>query len=56
MSHNVDAELDLHDPKVFQQRKDLYRKSRDGFRNNSQARKELVEWKAMNDDYNYSEL
>ena len=56
MSHSVDAEVDLHDPKVFQDRKKLYREYRDRFRNNAQARAELVEWKAMNDHYDYLEL
>lgn len=56
MSHSADSDVDLHDPKVFQQRKDLYRKQRDEFRNNSQAMEELREWKAKNDDYDYVEL
>lgn len=56
MSPSTDPDLDLHDPKVFQERKDLYRKRRDDFRSNPQAMKELREWKAKNDDYDYVEL
>ena len=56
MSHITDPEEDLHDPKVFQDRKDLYRKQRDDFRSNSRAMEELREWKAKNDDYDYMEL
>ena len=56
MSHNTDSEVDLHDPKVFQERKDLYRKQRDGFRSNSRAMEELREWKDRNDEYEYVEL
>ena len=56
MSHSVDSEVDLHDPKVFQKRKNLYQEHRDGFRNNPQAREELVQWKAMNDHYDYLKL
>lgn len=56
MSHNTDSDLDLHDPKVFQERKDLYRKQRDDFRSNSRTMEELREWKAKNNDYDYVEL
>lgn len=56
MSHGTDSEVDLCDPKVFQERKDLYRKQRDDFRSNSRAMEELKEWKAKNDDYDYVEL
>ena len=56
MSHTTNSDVDLHDPKVFQERKDLYRKRRDGFRSNSKAMEELREWKAGNDDYDYVEL
>ena len=56
MSHGTDSEVDLYDPKVFQERKDLYRKQRDDFRSNSRAMEELKEWNAKNDDYDYVEL
>ncbi len=56
MPHGMDSEIDLHDPKVFQERKDLYRKQRDTFRSNPRAMEELREWKAKNDDYDYVEL
>lgn len=56
MSYTADPGLDLHDPKVFQERKDLYRKQRDDFRRNSRAMDELREWKAKNDDFDYVEL
>lgn len=56
MSHNTDSAVDLHDPKVFQERKDLYRKHRDDFRSNARAMEELRGWKAKNDDYDYVEL
>ena len=56
MSHSTDSPVDLHDPKVFQERKDLYRKQRDDFRNNSRAMEELTQWKAKNNDYDYREL
>lgn len=56
MSHGTDSDVDLHNPKVFQERKDLYRKRRDDFRSNSTAMEELREWKAGNDDYDYVEL
>lgn len=56
MSHSADSEADLHDPKVFRERKDLYRKQRDCFRRDLQAMKELREWKAMNDHYDYVQL
>lgn len=56
MSHAMDSEVDLHDPVVFKERKDLYRKQRDDFRQNSRAMEELKEWKAKNDDYDYVEL
>ena len=56
MSHNTDQEVDLHDPKVFQERKELYRTQRDDFRSNDRAMEELKQWKAKNDDYDYVEL
>ncbi|CAF9942712.1 MAG: hypothetical protein ALECFALPRED_009929 [Alectoria fallacina] len=56
MSHSTDSDIDLHDPEVFQERKDLYRKQRDDFRINTSAMEELREWKAKNDDYDYVEL
>ena len=56
MSHSADSDIDLHDPKVFQERKALYRKHRDCFRRDLQAMKELREWKAMNDHYDYVKL
>ena len=56
MSHNTDSPVDLHNPKVFQERKDLYRKQRDAFRSNPRAMKELTQWKAKNNDYDYVEL
>lgn len=56
MSQGTESESDLHDPKVFQERKDLYRKQRDDFRSNSRAMSELREWKAKNNDYDYKEL
>lgn len=56
MSHNTETVVDLHEPKVFQERKDLYRKQRDGFRSNARAMEELVQWKAKNNDYDYVEL
>lgn len=56
MSHGLDSAVDLHDPKVFQDRKDLYRRKRDEFRSNSQAMEELRQWKAGNNDYDYVEL
>lgn len=56
MSHYTDSNVDLHDPKVFQERKYLYRKQRDVFRSNPRAMEELREWKAKNDKYDYVEL
>ena len=56
MSHTMDSEIDLHDPVAFKERKDLYRKQRDDFRQNPRAMEELREWKAKNDDYDYVEL
>ena len=56
MSYNTEPQVDLHDPRVFQERKDLYRKQRDDFRSNSRAMEELVQWKAKNNDYEYREL
>ena len=56
MSHTMDPPVDLHNPRVFQDRKDLYRKQRDDFRNNSRAMEELTQWKAKNNDYDYVEL
>ena len=56
MSYGTDVEVDLHDPNIFQKRKDLYRKQRDDFRNNPRAMEELREWKARNDDYDYVAL
>lgn len=56
MSHSTEPDIDLHDPKVFQERKDLYRRQRDDFRSNSRAMEELRQWKARNDDYDYEEL
>lgn len=56
MSPGTNSGVDLHDPKVFQERKDLYRKQRDDFRSNFKAMEELREWKAGNDDYDYVEL
>ena len=56
MSQNTDSNIDLHDPKVFQERKYLYRKRRDEFRSNTRAMEELREWKAKNDNYDYVEL
>ena len=56
MSHGMDSDVDVHNPKVFQERKDLYRKQRDEFRSNPRAMEELREWKARNDDYDYVEL
>ena len=56
MSHNTESVVDLHEPKVFQERKELYRKQRDGFRSNTRAMEELVQWKDKNNDYDYMEL
>ena len=56
MSHNTNSAVDLHDPKIFQERKELYRKHRNDFRSNTLAMEELREWKAKNDDYDYVEL
>lgn len=56
MSHSTDSPVDLHNPKVFQDRKDLYRKQRDDFRSNSRAMEELTHWKAKDNDYDYVEL
>ena len=56
MSHSTDSPVDLHNPKVFQERKDLYRKQRDDFKSNSRAMKELKHWKAKDNDYDYVEL
>ena len=56
MSHTTDSPVDLHNPKVFQERKSLYRKQRDDFRSNSRAMEELTQWKAKNNDYDYVEL
>ena len=56
MSPGTDPGVDLHDPKVFQERKDLYRRQRDEFRSNPRAMEELREWKAQNNDYDYVEL
>ena len=56
MSHDTESGVDLHDPKVFKERKDLYRKQRDAFRSNPRAMEELREWKAANNDYEYVEL
>ena len=56
MSYNTEPQVDLHDPKVFQERKDLYRKQRDDFRSNFRVMEELVQWKAKNNDYEYREL
>ena len=56
MSHSTDSPVDLHNPKIFQDRKDLYRKQRDAFRNNSRAMEELTQWKVKNNDYDYVEL
>ena len=56
MSHSTDSAVDLHNPKIFQDRKDLYRKQRDAFRNNSRAMEELTQWKVKNNDYDYVEL
>lgn len=56
MSHATDSDVDLHDPKIFQERKNLYRNKRDDFRRNFRAMEELREWKAKNDDYDYVEL
>ena len=56
MSHGTDSAVDLHNPKIFQDRKDLYRKQRDAFRNNSRAMEELTQWKVKNNDYDYVEL
>ena len=56
MSHTTDSPVDLHNPKVFQDRKDLYRKQRDGFRSNPRAMEELTHWKAKDNDYDYMEL
>ena len=56
MSPGTDSDVDLHDPKVFQERKDLYRRQRDEFRSNARAMEELREWKAQNNDYDYVEL
>ncbi|KAF6237659.1 hypothetical protein HO173_003860 [Letharia columbiana] len=56
MSHATDSDVDLHDPEIFQERKNLYRNKRDDFRRNFRAMEELREWKAKNDDYDYVEL
>ena len=56
MSHGMDSAIDLHDPKVFQERKYLYQRNRDDFRSNDQAMEELRQWKAGNNDYDYVEL
>lgn len=56
MSQNTNSVIDLHESKVFQERKDLYRKQRDGFRSNTRAMEELAQWKAKNNDHDYVEL
>ena len=56
MPNSKDSAIDLHDPEIFQERKDLYRTKRDAFRKNPRAMEELREWKARNDDYDYLEL
>ena len=56
MSYSADSEIDLHDPKVFKDRKELYRKQRDDFRSNFRAMEELREWKMKNNAYDYVEL
>ena len=42
--------------RVFQDRKDLYRKRRDAFRNDPQAMEELKQWKQKNNDLDYKKL
>jgi len=56
LSIGAGTEDGLQDPKQFQARKDLYRKRRDDFRNNSEAMEELQDWKAMKNDCEYAEL
>ena len=56
MSHSTDSPVDLHNPEIFQDRKDLYRRQRDDFRSNSRAMEELTHWKAKDNDYDYVEL
>ena len=56
MSHSTDSPVDLHNPRVFQDRKDLYRRQRDDFKSNSRAMEELTHWKAKDNDYDYVEL
>ena len=42
--------------RAFQDRKDLYRKRRDAFRNDPQAMEELKQWKRKNNDLDYKKL
>ena len=42
--------------RAFQDRKDLYRKRRDAFRNDPQAMEELKQWKRKNNDLEYKKL
>lgn len=42
--------------KGFRERKELYRRRRDEFRENERAVMELGEWKGKNDDFDYIQL
>ena len=56
MSHSTDSPVDFHNPKILQERKDLYREKRDEFRSNARAMEELTQWKAKNNDFDYVKL
>ena len=42
--------------RAFHDRKELYRKRRDAFRNDPQAMEELKQWKRKNNDLDYKKL
>jgi len=46
----------LHEPKVFQDRKEMYRERRNRFRNHPRAMEELEAWKSRDGEFDYTVL